>query len=137
MTTISIDGLNTVINNLEEGIMFLDKDRSVVAINHAALDMVGHHNEQLIGSMCMSLFQGTECGRYCTQKGYCSLLDLDKEKKVHDLDLLRPDDTMISLRMWAIPLPGEHPAACAVILRNRTRERQLEEEVSNRLRLGE
>ena len=136
MSCISIDGLNTVIDNLEEGVLFLDDKRTVVAINSAAADMIGRQDEPLIGTMCLSLFKETECGKDCAQRRVCSLLDLEDGEKIHDLDLRRPDDTTISLRMWALPLPGEAQANCAVVLRNRTHERELEVEASTRLRLG-
>ena len=56
-------------------------------------------------------------------------------KKIQDLSVQRPDGILIPLRMWAMIL--DQPLAyCAVVLRDRTREVQLEEAASDRLHLG-
>lgn len=139
--TVGLNSLTSLIDNLEEGVLFLDEGRRVLAINKPAQDMigmdVGGEVKQLTGRLCPSLFRGTECARACERSGQCSLIRQKREKKVQDISIQRADGSMISLRMWAISLPPEEPVArCAIVLRNRTRERQLEEEVSERLRLG-
>lgn len=58
-------------------------------------------------------------------------------KRVQDLVVRRPDGVLTPLRMWAMLLPSDEPLAYyAVVLRDRTREVQLEEEASNRMYLG-
>ncbi len=150
MTTISLQGLNMLLESLEEGVLFLGKDRQVVAINQAALDVLGYKREELINSQCPSVFSGTECARACEQRGYCSLVegighslglnishDTSQSRQIRDIELQRADGSSLSLRMWAINLPASEPVArVAVVLKNRTLERELEEEVNERLHLG-
>jgi len=138
---VGLNSLTSLIDNLEEGILFLDGERRVVAINRAAQKMIGGSADgrvdQLIGHLCPSLFRGTKCARACEKSGQCSLIRQKQDKRIQDISIQRPDQSIVSLRMWAISLPVDEPVArCAIILRNRTRERQLEEEVSERMRLG-
>ncbi|HEC20148.1 MAG TPA: PAS domain-containing protein [Gammaproteobacteria bacterium] len=138
MSVISLDGLNTLIDNLEEGILFLDEERRVLAINKAAMDMFGRNDEHFIDEICPSELVGTTCTQACDQRGYCSLAKTDNDgREMRDIELRRPDSTTLYLRMWAMSLAGSVGRAhCAIVLKNRTLERQLEEEVSERLRLG-
>ena len=138
MGVISLDGLNTLIDNLEEGILFLDENRRVLAINKAAMNMFGRTDAHFIDEICPAELVGPACTRACDQHGYCSLSQTEgHERQARDIELRRPDNTTLSLRMWAMSLAGSTGRAhCAIVLKNRTLERQLEDEVSERLRLG-
>jgi PAS domain S-box-containing protein len=135
---ITLSGLRKFLDNLEEGILFLDQQRRVVAINEAASRMLGQNHDNILDKLCPSLFQGTACARDCDTRGYCTLMkNAIHGKKVQDLVVQRPDGTLVPLRMWAMVLPSdERLAYCAVVLRDRTHEMQLEEAASDRLRLG-
>ena len=134
---ISLSGLRQFLDNLEEGILFLDQQRHVVAINEAASRMLGQNHDDILNKLCPSIFQGTACARNCEKAGHCSLIKNVKQgKKIQDLVVQRPDGTLVPLRMWAIVFSDEKLAYCAVVLRDRTREAQLEDAASNRLHLG-
>ena len=135
---ISLSGLRQFLDNLEEGILFLDQQRHVVAINEAASRMLGQNHDNILNKLCPSIFQGTACARNCEKGGHCTLIkNVIQGKKVQDLVVQRPDGTLVLLRMWAMVLPSfEQLAYCAVVLRDRTREVQLEDAASNRLHLG-
>ena len=135
---ITLPGLRQFLDNLEEGILFLDQQRQVVAINEAASRMLGQNHDTILNKLCPSLFQGTACARSCEKSGHCSLMkNAIQGKKVQDLVVQRPDGVLIPLRMWAMMLPSdERLAYCAVVLRDRTHEVHLEEAANNRLRLG-
>ena len=134
----SLPGLRQFLDNLEEGVLFLDQQRRVVAINEAASHMLGQNHDNILDKLCPSLFQGTACARNCEERGHCTLMkNAIQGKKVQDLVVQRPDGALVPLRMWAMVLPSdERLAYCAVVLRDRTHEVQLEEAASNRLRLG-
>jgi len=143
MNSITLPDLAFVIDNLEEGVLFLDKDRHVVTINKAALDMIGQPpseagGEAIVGQLCPSLFPGASCALECEESGSCSLMQQNtKKEKLEDITFRRPDNRIVSLRLRALALsPSEPLARCAILLTNRTHEQQLEEEVSERLRLG-
>ena len=143
MNSITLPDLAFVIDNLEEGVLFLDKERRVVTINKAALDMIGQPpseagGEAIVGQLCPGLFPGASCARECEESGTCSLMQQDtKKEKLEDITFRRPDNRVVSLRLRALALsPSEPLARCAILLTNRTHEQQLEEEVSERLRLG-
>ncbi|MEO5376774.1 MAG: sigma 54-interacting transcriptional regulator [Magnetococcus sp. DMHC-6] len=126
------------LDSLEEGVLFLDRNRRLITINKAATRMIGRESESVVGQLCPSLFKGTNCARACAKRGDCTLLPGRGETtQTLDLTFKRLDGGQIFLRMWAILLPNEEQSAMvAVILRDRTREVLLEEEVSERLRLG-
>ena len=135
---ITLPGLRQFLDNLEEGILFLDQERHVVAINEAASRMLGQNHDTILNKLCPSLFKGTACARSCEKAGHCTLMaNVKRGKKVQDLVVQRPDGELIPLRMWAMVLPSDEPLAyCAVVLRDRTQEVQLEEEASNKMHLG-
>ena len=139
MKTIHLKSLGIVLDNLEEGVLFLDEQRNVVAINQAATQMIGHKREDIVGKLCPSMFPGTPCAHTCEQSGKCSLMagTAQENKLVQDIVVAHPDGMLIPLHMWATALPkDESQAHCAVVLRNLTREVQLEEIAGQRLRLG-
>jgi len=143
MNLISLPDLSLIVDNLEEGILFLDKDRHVLSINKSALDMIGKKedadtNTDIINQLCPALFPGAHCARECEHSGSCSLMMQDMEnEKVEEVTLDGPDNTMVSLNLRAIALSSKKTLArCAILLTNRTHERQLEEEVSERIRMG-
>ncbi|CAG1004919.1 partial Transcriptional regulatory protein ZraR, partial [Anaerolineales bacterium] len=127
------------LGKLEEGILFLDEQRNVVAINDAAAHMIGREHDEIVGKLCPNLFPSTPCARTCEESGKCSLMagTSHESKLVQDIAVARPDGALIPLHMWATALPQDEPLAhCAVVLRNRTREVQLEEMAGKRMRLG-
>ncbi|TAN72147.1 MAG: PAS domain-containing protein [Gallionella sp.] len=134
---ITLSGLKQFLDNLEEGILFLDQQRRVLAINEAATRMLGQNHDTIVNKLCPTLFQGTSCARSCEKLGQCTLMAkaAQQKKKIQDLTVQRPDGILIPLRMWAMIL-DEPLAYCAVVLRDRTREVQLEEAASERLHLG-
>lgn len=135
---ISLSGLKQFLDNLEEGVLFLNQQREVVTVNEAASRMLGKDHSTILNKLCPSLFEGTACARSCNQRGHCTLMKKAvNEKKIQDLVVPHADGTLITLRMWATVLPSEEGLGyCAVVLRDRTHEMQLEEEASDRLRLG-
>ena len=139
MDTISLANLNTVLEKLEEGVLFLDEQRNIVAINQAATQMIGRKQGDVVGMSCPSVFPGTPCAQTCEESGKCSLMvGAAKENKlVQDIVAARPDGVLVPLHMWATALTADKSRThCAVVLRNRTREVQLEDTASRRLRMG-
>ena len=134
----SLVALRVFLDSLEEGVLFLDAGRKVLQMNLAAQRMLGQADGSLVGNLCPSLFVGTACARECEMRGQCSLVRAqDQSRKIQDLVLKGPDGEDISLRMWAMLLPGaESEAMCAIILRDCSREMALESEVRERWQLG-
>lgn len=139
MSKISLASLDVVLGMIEEGVLFLDEQRNVVAINEAAMQMMGRNHDELIGKLCPSLFPKNPCSKTCEQTKKCALVPRAQEGKMSvDLAVTRPDGTLTPLHMWATSLPKhESMAHCAVVLRNRTREIQLEGMANQRMRLGD
>ncbi len=139
MNIISLANLNIVLEKLEEGVLFLDEQRNVVAINQAAAHMIGRKHDDVVGKSCPGLFPGTPCAHTCEESGKCSLMagTAKENKLVQDIVVARPDGMLVPLHMWATALPADKSMThCAVVLRNRTREVQLEDTASRRLRMG-
>lgn len=136
MNLISTPDLAFVVDNLEEGILFLDENRHIVTINQAALHMISHKEdfnvkEDIIDQLCPDLFPGASCAKDCEQTGICSLMSVDAEKeKVEELTFSALDGKQVTLRMRAIALSSEqHLARIAIFLTDCSHERRLEEEV--------
>lgn len=116
---ITLSGLSQFLDNLEEGILFLDQQRQVVAINEAASRMLGQEREATLNKLCPSIFQGTDCAKNCEKSDHCTLMvETKQERKFQDLVVRRPDGALVQMRMWAIVLPSNGPTKhCAVVLR--------------------
>src|SRR3989338_6890843 len=116
---ITLPELKQVFDNLDEGIIFIDQNRHVIAINEAASRMLGQDHDATLNKLCPSLFQGTDCARDCEKSDHCTLMVGSKqERKFQDLVERRPGGMLVQLRMWAIVLPSkEHTKHCAVVLR--------------------
>jgi two-component system, NtrC family, response regulator HydG len=134
----SLATLRVFLDNLEEGVLFLDAGRKVLETNLAARRMLGQAGDSFIGRLCPSLFVGAACARECEARGHCSLTPAQYEsRKIQDVVLKGADGADISLRMWAMLLPpNESMLHCAIILRDCSREIALEKEVSERWQLG-
>lgn len=137
MSLIAPPDLAFVVDNLEEGILFLDKERHVVTINKAALKMIGQKasvniREDIIDQLCPDLFPGASCAKDCQQSGICSLMNQDVEKeKVEELTFSGLNGRIVTLRMRAIALSSdEHLARIAILLTDCSLERELEKEVN-------
>jgi transcriptional regulator with PAS, ATPase and Fis domain len=130
--------LSRFLDSLEEGVLFLDHNRRVAAINAAATALLGRDQAAMLDQLCPSLFAETACARACESRGRCTLSRADgATRQIQDISLQRPDGLAVHLRMWALLLPpNEAGLYCAIILRDRSREVELEGEVRERLRLG-
>src|SRR4030066_2511696 len=113
MDTISLSSLGMVMETLEEGVLFLDKQRNIVAINPAAKHMIGRDQDEIIGKSCPTLFPGTPCAHTCEESGKCSLMegDLEGDKLVQDFVVARQDGVLVPLHMWATALPMDESRA--------------------------
>ena len=136
MSLIAPPDLAFVVDNLEEGILFLDQDRHVVTINKAALKMIGQKEsinvrEDIIDQLCPDLFPGASCAKDCEESGNCSLMNQSIEKeKVEEITFSSLDGKMVTLRMRAIALSSsQYLARIAILLNDCSHERRLEEEV--------
>ena len=130
--------LSRFLDNLEEGVLFLDRNRQVMAVNDSAADLLGRDRDGVLSQLCPSIFADTSCARACEARGECTLSRAgDTARQIQDISLRRPDGLGVHLRMWSILLPpNEADLYCAIILRDRSREVELEDEVRERLRLG-
>ncbi len=136
MELIATADLAFVVDNLGEGILFLDSDRHVITINQAALRMLGQKEafnikEDIIDQLCPALFPGASCAKECEQSGVCTLMAKDAEKeKVEELSFTSLDGKKVTLQMRAITLSSsKHQAQIAILLSDCSQARQLEEEV--------
>ncbi|HMM47685.1 MAG TPA: sigma 54-interacting transcriptional regulator [Thiobacillaceae bacterium] len=136
---LTIDMLRRFLDSLEEGVLFLDKDRKVLTVNRAAREMIRLDDTSLVDLLCPAVFRETPCAQACEARGSCTLADGGTGgHMVQDIVLERPDKVSLYLRMWSILLPPAEnvPMHYAIILRDRSHEVELEQEVAERLQLG-
>lgn len=140
--TIAVPDLAFIVDNLEEGIIFLDKNRRIVTINKSAKNMIGLDEGQqtgdgVVGQLCPDLFPGAACAGDCARNEMCSLMTQSLEKeKFEEITFDGPGGQSLALNLRTIALSESDTVACAVVLTNRTHERKLEEQVSQRIRMG-
>ena len=134
----TLNTLSRFLDSLEEGVLFLDRERRVVAINEAASALLGRDRDEVLRRPCPSIFADTACARACEARGHCTLSQAQTSaRQLQDISLSRPDGLAVHLRMWSLLLPpNQADLYSAIILRDRSREVELEGEVRERLRLG-
>jgi len=137
MELIASTDLDLIVDNLEEGILFLDINRHVITINQAALSMIGQKadfnvKEDIIDQLCPDLFPGASCAKGCEITGICSLMQHSAEKeKIEEITFKGLDGKKVTLKMRAIALSSDqHLARIAILLTDCSHERRLEEEVT-------
>ena len=54
-----------ILDNLADGVLAVDADWTIVAINAAARRLTGYSNEQALGKKCFELLRSTRCGDAC------------------------------------------------------------------------
>lgn len=136
---IALESLDVFLDSLEEGIIFLDKNRRVVVINKAAQQMIGGRREDILNELCPNVFSGTDCAHACANKSRCNLVPKKgMDKVVEDVALKQTDGPPLFVRKWATILPAvaNSQAYYAIILRNVSHEVQLEQGIKERLQLG-
>lgn len=131
--------LRDFLDGLEEGVLFLDAGRRVIDMNRAAARTLGWHEKLVLDQLCPSLFPGTACARECERSGRCSLTPkLSEDGKIQDIVVATRDGRSIPVRMWAMLLPpNDGGLFCAIILRDRSHEIELEGRIRDRWQLGD
>jgi len=134
---LTLDSLQSLLDSLEEGVLFLDAQRRVRGINSAAARLLGSDERSVVGNLCPTLFAGTPCARQCETRGRCSLVPRHAaRRKTLDIALKRAG-AETTLRIWAMLLPPNNAGLhCSIVLRDRTREVALEAEAKQRWSLG-
>lgn len=61
----SLTTLRVFLDNLEEGVLFLDADRKVLEMNLAARRMLSQTDDSITESLCPSFFAETTCAHEC------------------------------------------------------------------------
>lgn len=104
----NLSELKPVLDNLEEGVVFIDQQRHVMAINKAACQLLGQNSDTVINKLCPDIFQGMDCARDCKKNDRCTRMHGAKqEENFQDVSVKRPDDVLIGLRMIALGLPSK------------------------------
>ncbi len=130
--------LEALLDDLEEGVLFLDDERRIVQINAAAQRLLGSDGRRIVRELCPTLFEGTACAEACRRSGHCALPGPDGETSTtQDLTLRRADGSEVLLQMRAMLLPvNDARLHCSVILRDRPGERTLDHPARERCALG-
>ncbi|MBF0445873.1 MAG: sigma 54-interacting transcriptional regulator [Magnetococcales bacterium] len=134
----TLKALHHFFDSLEEGVLFLDNNLRVVAINLAASKMLKQSFDEVVGNLCPTLFGDIECAKKCAKTKKC-VLTPSKNQKMSTLQITidRPGETQMFVKMWATRLPEiDGKTIFSVILRDCTREVLLEQETKERFRLG-
>jgi len=100
--------LKRVFDNLDEGIVFIDPLRRVIAINKAACHLLGRDSDAVLNKLCPDIFRGMDCAKDCKKHDHCTRIsDAEHEGRFQDTSVQRPDEVVIGLHMMAIGLPSK------------------------------
>jgi hypothetical protein len=104
-TTHAVDALNSwkeVFLHLDEGVLILDSERSILLANPPARRLLGYEDGQTIGGRCRGTTRGLDCEKACPLT-----FALDRGVDVvrdFDTTYLRADGQPVALRITVIPL---------------------------------
>lgn len=104
----NLSELKPVFDNLDNGVVFIDHQRRVIAINKAACRLLGQNGDAVLNKFCPDVFHGMDCAEGCKKSDLCTrMLDVKQEGKFQDISVRRPDDVLVNLRMLTIDLPSK------------------------------
>jgi len=104
----NLSELKPVFDNLDEGVVFIDQQRHVRAINKAACRLLGQDSDAAFNKLCPDIFQGMDCARECKKNDRCTRMHEAKpEENFQDVSVKRPDNVLVGLRLLAIGLPSK------------------------------
>lgn len=104
----NLSELKPVFDHLDEGVVFIDRQRRVIAINKAACRLLGQDSDAVLNKLCPDVFHGMECVGNCMKSDLCTrMLEARQEEKSQDISVRRPDGVLVSLRMLTIDLPSK------------------------------
>jgi PAS domain-containing protein len=104
----NLSELKRVFDKLEEGVVFIDRQRRVTAINKAACKLIGLDEAAALNRLCPDLFRGMDCAKECKKYDHCRrMADAQLEGKFQEISIQRADDAIIGLHLSAIDLPSK------------------------------
>jgi PAS domain S-box-containing protein len=97
-----IECWNDVFHHLDEGVLVLDRERSIVLANAQARRLLGYEDGQKLGGRCRNATRGLDCEKACP---LTFALDRGTES-VRDFDTVyhRADGQPVPLRITVVPL---------------------------------
>jgi len=117
-----------ILDNLNDGVYFIDKARKITYWNKAAEDLTGYRSSEVLGRLCTHdvVCHLSKKGAPICLKPLCPLNTVFKKKKVHEegLYVRHKDGQRVYIQSRIIPLQdekGEIMGAVAVLTEN-TRE---------------
>jgi len=133
---VALATLEVLLDDLEEGVLFLDDERRIVQINAAAQRLLGDEGRQRVRELCPTLFDAAECAQECRRNGRCTSTD-GETSRTQDLAWRRADGSEVALQIRAMRLPvNDARLHCSVVLRDRSREAARESAGRGRFGLG-
>lgn len=103
----NLSELKPVFDSLDEGVVFIDHQRHVIAINKAACRLLGQDSETVLNKPCPDVFFGMDCAKDCKKEDQCTrMMEARQDGKFIDISVRRPDQVLVSLRVLAIDLPS-------------------------------
>lgn len=104
----NLSELKPVFDNLEEGVVFIDQQRRVIAINKAACQLMGQDSDSVLNKPCPDVFFGVDCAKDCKKNDQCTrMMEARREGKFVEVSVRRPDNVLVNLRVMAIDLPSK------------------------------
>ncbi len=125
---------DVIFNSVEAGLVAVDRRHTITAFNRAAGEMVGVPAPQAIGRLWSTVF-GLAVSLAAIE---ASLADAPRSSPCHELDLRRPDSSIVPVRLTFSPLRAADGARLGVlvVLENLTSLRAMEARVRHADRLA-
>lgn len=104
----NLSELKPVFDSLEEGIVFIDHQKRVIAINKVACRILGQNSDAVLYKPCPEVFHGMDCAGGCNKNDLCTgMPEADREEKFQDISVRRQDGVLVNLRMLSVELPSK------------------------------
>lgn len=112
-----VQGTDTILNSLAEGVITVDKEFKITFINEAASSMTGFKKDEVIGKICKNVFKSEYCSENCP---IARILKFGKSIFDYDSQIECKNSIPIPIRLNAALLKDEsdNPAGGVITFRD-------------------
>lgn len=107
------ENIERILDNLKDGIIAHDLDRTIFFFNKKAEELTGYHREEVIGKDCHEVFTGGFCGSRCSFCGTSDGAFLDTAE--HPITIITRNGESRRIEMAATMMRNENNVHCGVL----------------------
>ncbi len=124
-----------LLNSMDEGVVFIDRDGIIHGWNHAAELLTGIKSEAVVSSVWSPVLIGLADEEGEVTDAYCPIREAIEKSSpmIGNYTIRRVDGTQVPTRLHVVPVPEEVPGLCGVVLiaRDSSHQASLERRVQS------